>query len=313
MSGNEHNPLRRPPWREFRAALDAAGFHPSRRLGQNFLLDENLLAAIVADAGVKRGDFVLEVGPGCGFLSVHLAAEGVRLLAVEVDRRLAEVAAPFLEPYPGAELIRTDILAGKHELAPEVTLRLPQDEPWHLVSNLPYSIASPLLVVLSRSPNPPLSMTALVQTEVAERVAAGSNQAGYGPLGIRLQALYETRLGRRVAPSSFWPRPRVESAVVHLARRAELPTAAVLEPFDRLVEALFRSRRKGLRALCAVALGSGAAADAWLAEEGLDPRARPENLSPARLLELAASATWVQACNKAAKGGSSGGESKSSK
>ena len=141
---------RRPPWSEFRAALEAVGFRPSKARGQNFLLDTNCARSIALDSGVGAGDFVLEVGPGCGFLSVHLAELGAELLAVEIDPRLAAIARRFLEPYPGVRLLEGDVLDGKHRLSPAVLEALPAIEPWHVVANLPYAITGPLLVTLSR-------------------------------------------------------------------------------------------------------------------------------------------------------------------
>ncbi|MFT5151880.1 MAG: 16S rRNA (adenine1518-N6/adenine1519-N6)-dimethyltransferase, partial [Planctomycetota bacterium] len=139
----------RPPWSAFKAALADVGFHPSRRLGQNFLLDENVVRAIAHAADLRAGEPVLEVGPGCGFLSVHLAHSGAKLLAVEIDPRLADVARSFLEPYSDVTLIECDVLAGKHKLAPEVEAALPADGEWQLVANLPYSISGPLLALMA--------------------------------------------------------------------------------------------------------------------------------------------------------------------
>ncbi|HPF14844.1 MAG TPA: rRNA adenine N-6-methyltransferase family protein, partial [Planctomycetota bacterium] len=137
----------RPPWKQFKEALQAQGFRPSRRFGQNFLLDENTARAIVADAGVVAGDRVLEIGTGCGFLTVHLAHAGVALLTVEIDPRLADVAESFLEPYANVRLVRGDALAGKHRLHPEVEA-WSEGGPWHLVANLPYAISGPLLALV---------------------------------------------------------------------------------------------------------------------------------------------------------------------
>ena len=102
----------RPPWSAFRAALEDAGFRPSKRLGQNFLLDENMCRALVRDSGAGPGDLVLEVGAGCGFLTAHLAESGARVLAVEVDARLFEVARGFLGAQESVELLHCDALAG---------------------------------------------------------------------------------------------------------------------------------------------------------------------------------------------------------
>jgi 16S rRNA (adenine1518-N6/adenine1519-N6)-dimethyltransferase len=249
---------------------------------------------IARDAGVEAGDFVLEVGVGCGFLSVQLAARGVRLLGVEIDRRLLEVASGFLAPWEGVRLIGADVLAGKNRLAKEVRDLLPEEEPWHLVSNLPYGVAGPLLVVLSRLPHPPESMTALVQAEVAERITAEARETAWGPLGARLAPLYSRTRVRSVGANLFWPRPRVESAVVHLELHRDFTGKDPLDlvAFDDLVGELFRRRRKRVRTTLVSILGDGERAEALLREAGVDPSARPETLGAHEFQKLAASPLW---------------------
>jgi 16S rRNA (adenine1518-N6/adenine1519-N6)-dimethyltransferase len=251
-------------------------------------LDDNLARAIARDSGAGAGDFVLEVGPGCGFLSVHLAALGARLVAVEVDPRLAEIAARFLAPFPDAEVVVADVLAGKHALEPEVARRLPQEGRWLAAGNLPYSVAAPLLVVLSRLANPPAAITAMLQREMAERLVAEPGGRAWGPLGIRLRRLYDVRVLRRVPPALFWPRPRVDSEVVRLDWRGERVDPRELARLDRLVDLLFQQRRKTLRAGLASALGDPERAGRLLAELGIDPSRRPETLSLETLENLAA-------------------------
>ena len=290
-------PPGRPPWSRFRAALDAAGFHPSKGKGQNFLLDGNMVRAIAHDARVGEGDFVLEVGPGCGFLSVALASLGVRLLAVEIDRRLHAVAAEFLAPFGDrVELLHADVLAGKHALAAEVRERLPADSKWHLVANLPYSVAGPVLLLLSRLPHPPRTMTALVQLEVAERIAARPGDKGWGILGAKLAPFYRRTLGRPVPAGLFWPRPQVESAVVHLERNAagDEAVGGSREDFDALVEGLFQQRRKVVRGSLGGLLGDPEGARALLEELGVDPGARPGTLRSEEFAKLAGSPRWRQ-------------------
>jgi 16S rRNA (adenine1518-N6/adenine1519-N6)-dimethyltransferase len=284
LAPGEHG---RPAWSTFRGALEARGFRPSRRLGQNFLLDENMLRAIVRDARVGEGDTVLEVGPGCGTLSLHLLRAGVDLVAVEIDPRLAEIASELLAGEARFRLIVTDVLAGKHAIAPAVVAALPARAPWHLVSNLPYSVSGPLLASLTELENPPASMTVLVQKEVAQRIAARPGTSAWGPLSIRLQLDYEPSLVRNVAPALFWPRPEVESTVVRLARRAERTSPVERAALNRLVDALFQRRRQTLLRVLATLCGSREAATAWLASAGLDPKARAEDLDLEALRVLA--------------------------
>lgn len=276
-----------PPWAQLRARLEAMGFRPSRALGQNFLLDPNLARAIARDARVGPGDRVLEVGPGCGALSRELVALGVRLLAVEIDKRLAELAREAVAGAAQAEVLRSDVLAGKHALAAAVLERLPTEEPWHVVANLPYSAGTPFLVVASRLPAPPQSMTVLLQRELVDRLAAEPGGRAWGPVGARLRLLYRVTVLRQVGPELFWPRPRVDSAVARLELRGERPAPDEVRAFDRLVDHLFQARRKTLAARLGPRVGGREAAEALLGELGLDPRARPEQLDPEALLALA--------------------------
>jgi 16S rRNA (adenine1518-N6/adenine1519-N6)-dimethyltransferase len=284
LAPGEHG---RPAWSAFRSALEARGFRPSRRLGQNFLLDENMLRAIVRDAGVSSGDTVLEVGPGCGTLSLHLLRAGVDLIAVEIDPRLAEIARELLAGETHLRLIVADVLAGKHAIEPAVLAVLPAKSPWHLVANLPYSVSGPLLASLAELSNPPASMTVLVQREVAQRIAAQPGTSAWGPLSIRLQLAYEPSLVRNVAPALFWPRPEVESTVVRLALRADR-----MDPFERaalskLVDALFQRRRQSLLRVLSTIAGSRAAGEEWIGAAGMDPSVRAEDLELDRLRALA--------------------------
>ena len=277
----------RPPWSEFKAALDRAGFRPSRRLGQNLLLDENVARAIARDAEVAEGDFVLEVGPGCGFLSVHLAHAGARLLGVEIDTRLAPIAARFLAPYPNARILEADILAGKRALNPAVEELLPRAGAWHLVSNLPYSIAGPLLANLARRADPPDSMTVLVQAELAERIAASPGTKAWGPLTVALALAYHPTILRRVPPGLFWPRPKVDSAVIRLGRRSPLAPLARRERTAGLAARLLQRRRQTLGRVLGDLLQDRERARALLAGLGIEGGQRTGELGLEALTLLA--------------------------
>jgi hypothetical protein len=136
----------RPPWQHFQRLLEQAGFRPSRRLGQNFLLDENMLQAIARDARIAPGETVLEVGPGLGFLTRHLLDCGAHLVCIEIDARVLAIAKSWID---GPLWLHGDVLAGKHELAHAVAGALPPSSAWQLVSNLPYSVSAPVLGVLA--------------------------------------------------------------------------------------------------------------------------------------------------------------------
>lgn len=276
----------RPPFTVFRAALEARGFRPSRRLGQNFLLDENMVRAIVRDAEIEPGAFVLEVGAGCGFLSLHLLDNGADLVCVEIDSRLVAIARDLLAPHGAARFLECDALAGKHALAPEIEAALPRDRPWHLVSNLPYSISGPLLAVLAGHENSPQTMTVLVQKEVAERIAGKPGTPAWGPLSIRLQLRYRPRILRSVPAGLFWPRPSVESAVVRLERAATLGPAAELARLDRLIGELFSNRRQSLGRVLTRLAGSRERALLALSTLRIEPERRAETLDLPLLASL---------------------------
>jgi len=277
----------RPAWSEFRAALDAAGFRPSRRLGQNFLLDENVARAIARDADPTPGELLLEIGPGCGFLSVHLAHAGARLVAVEIDTRLAPIARGFLAPYPDAEVLEADVLDGKHGLSPAVEERLPEHGDWSVCSNLPYSVSGPVLALLAARDHPPRRACVLVQKEVADRLGAGAGSAARGPLSVRVQSAFAVRILRAVAPQLFWPRPKVDSSVVLLERRADLPSSAERRRISTAVGLVFRHRRKGLARILSDHFGDRSRALALLERLGIEPTRRPQTLEMGELERLA--------------------------
>ncbi|NOT30192.1 MAG: ribosomal RNA small subunit methyltransferase A [Planctomycetes bacterium] len=300
---------RRPPWSLFRAELDSVGFRPSKTLGQNFLVDPNAARSIAEDAGLSAGARALEIGAGCGFLSMHLAALGLELLAVEIDARLLAVARRLLVGQGNVRWLHADALAGKHALGPSLVAELPSDGPWHVVSNLPYSISAPLLVLLARLPNPPRTLTVLVQEEVARRLVAGPGEPEWGGLTARLALLYRARQGRGVGAQLFWPRPRVGSRVVHLAFEPLEGVGVVgeegedeLHAYDALVDTLFQHRRKQLAAALAEPMGGRPNALALLGEAGMDPLARGEGLPPAELLRLSRLAAWRTRLGTRARG-----------
>jgi 16S rRNA (adenine1518-N6/adenine1519-N6)-dimethyltransferase len=245
------------------------------------MIDQNLVR-LVAEAGeIQTGDTVVEVGPGTGTLSEELLArvgsEG-RLAAVEIDRDLAESLRRRLGTDKRFILIEGDALAGKHRLNPSME-ELISSGPAKLVANLPYNIASPLVVECLLAGVRLLAFT--VQKEVADRLKASAGQEAYGPLSVVVQLLAEVELLRTLPPSAFWPMPKVDSALVRLRRRAIIhPDARELGHF---VHQLFSSRRKTLRRALQQA---GRDADRLLGQTGFDGRLRPEELTAAQFLHL---------------------------
>jgi 16S rRNA (adenine1518-N6/adenine1519-N6)-dimethyltransferase len=234
---------------------------------------------------------VIEVGPGTGTLTEELlerlGPDG-RLLAVEIDRDLAEALRARLGGDPRLSLISGDALAGKHglnaELSAAISVAREEGRAVRLVANLPYNIASPLVVELLLAGLDTLAFT--VQKEVAERLAAGPAQGkAYGPLSVIVQNLAAVEVLRTIPPEAFWPRPKIESALVRLRRRAvDEQLAARERDFGRFVTGIFGMRRKTLRKALA---GSAKVETASpLQAVGLSGEERPEQVDPATFQRL---------------------------
>jgi 16S rRNA (adenine1518-N6/adenine1519-N6)-dimethyltransferase len=268
---------------EIRALLEGAGTEPRHRFGQNFMIDQNLVR-LVAEAGeLMPGELVLEIGPGTGTLTEQLLATGAHVLAVEIDRDLARLLRERLGSNERFSLVEGDALAGKHALnealAAQIQAARGQGTTVKLVANLPYNIASPLVIELLIAGVDLLAFT--VQKEVADRLRAGANDEAYGPLSVMAQLLSRVAVLRTLPPQAFWPAPKIDSALVRMRRHDQL--AGQAEPLGRFVQRLFSFRRKTLRkALSNMELD----ADALLAAQGIDPQWRPERLTPQQCLEL---------------------------
>jgi len=261
---------------EILAQLEAHGVRPKKRYGQNFLHDANKMRAILAAAEIEPGQYVLEVGPGTGSLTEALLQAGAHVLTVEIDRDLEPILRARLAPFAGrAELIIGDILGGKHAINAEVLERL-AGRPFTLVANLPYHVASPLLVNLAIDHPTMQRAIVMVQREVADRLAAGPGGKDYGPLGIMVQAMCEVQRITTLPPSCFWPPPQVASAVVRLVRR-DRPLTDAPHALAELLQTLFQKRRKQI----GTTLGRQTPLPA-----GIRPDARPEQLTIEQLVAL---------------------------
>lgn len=237
------------------------GFHPNKVLGQNFLIDQNALKAIVdaglaSSGGAEGRPEVLEIGPGLGVLTEEMLTRGCRVTAVEKDPVLAERLAASLGNPPNLTVVAGDALdwiaqTSKHPnaQAPErPNAQTPKPPNFsHMISNLPYQAGTRILLELVQRRAIP-SMTVLVQTEVAERLAAAEGSKTRGLAGVWAQLDYDVRIVRKVSASCFWPRPEIGSSVVRLERHdrnADLPEE-VRRVFRRLTKRAFEHRRKQL-------------------------------------------------------------------
>ena len=259
------------------------GIRPTKALGQNFVVDANTVRRIVRLAGVGAGDTVVEVGPGLGSLTLGLLAAGAHVVAVEVDPVLAAaLPGTVAELAPGAAG-RLDVVAAD---ALGVT-SLPA-APEHLVANLPYNVAVPVLLTwLERFPGLRSGLV-MVQAEVADRLAAGPGEPAYGVPSVKAAWWARLRRAGAVPRQVFWPVPNVESGLVSFTRHEPPATAATREQVFACVDAAFAQRRKTLRAALASWAGSPAAAEAALRAAGVDPAERGERLSVERFAAVAA-------------------------
>lgn len=256
-----------------------------RSLSQNFLVDHNIRRRIVAELGAEVRDKVLEIGPGHGELSDLLVGKVARLVLVEKDDRLAaDLAARFAD--------RSDVEV-VHEDALEADLSglLGGDSAGLLISNLPYGITSPLIFRFLDMQPLPRRMVLLVQREVADRIAAGEGSKAYGALSVGVRARARVRIAFRVGRGAFRPVPAVDSSVLVLEPRSEVPSAERLADLRTLTRVAFSQRRKQLGGILRSAPEYGLSADQVqriLTEHGVSPRARPETLTPDQFLDLAA-------------------------
>jgi 16S rRNA (adenine1518-N6/adenine1519-N6)-dimethyltransferase len=282
------------------AWCQARGFHPNRTLGQNFLIDGNILDAIVAAADLQPGSAVLEVGPGLGVVTQALLAAGARVTAVEKDHRLAAWLRESMGGQERLTLIESDML----EVPLDDLLADPASgEPRFAacVSNLPYASGTRILLDLCRHPLGPPRLLVAVQREVADRLAAPPGAPARGQAGVWVQQNHDVTLLRTIKASCFWPRPEIASSLVLLERHAREPLApAERETFDRLTRHAFMHRRKQFAVMLRLAPPEwgwppeGAAA--VLAQAGVAPQCRAESLTPAQWAALSRGLTALACC-----------------
>lgn len=232
------------------------GLNPSKRHGQNFLVDLNLIKLLARSANVADHDVVLEIGTGMGSLTSLLAKDAAAVVTVEIDEHLHQMAREELEPFDNVEMYRQDALRNKNNIDSRVLeavkkhLDVDANRVFKLCANLPYNIATPILTNLLRCDVVPASMTVTIQKELADRIVGVPGSKDYGALSIWMQSLCECEIVRIMSPKVFWPRPKVESAIVHLVhsteKRAAIPDLGFFHAF---VRAMFFHRRKFMRSV----------------------------------------------------------------
>jgi 16S rRNA (adenine1518-N6/adenine1519-N6)-dimethyltransferase len=269
--------------KEIRHALRGLGVRPSRALGQNFLADPGMLDRIAEASGAGPGDAVLEIGAGLGGLTGALVARGASVLAVEIDPPLAGFLRAAFAGEERVRVLEGDALDGRGGLAPALRDALPAGR-FLVAANLPYSVATPLVVALLRRDPPPADLVVLVQREVGDRIRAAPGTDPYGPLSVLVQSSARTAAVCGVRRESFHPVPEVASSVVRVTPDPALRRAAGdLDHLERVVFAAFSMRRKTL----GNALGKAGVAAEAIRAAGIDPSRRAETLSPAEFVALA--------------------------
>jgi 16S rRNA (adenine1518-N6/adenine1519-N6)-dimethyltransferase len=263
-----------PPLRE---VLARAGVAADKRLGQHFLFDLNICRKIAGLAGPLGGATVIEVGPGPGGLTRALLEAGAEVIAIEKDARFVAILEDLATGAEGRlRIVRADALR-----VDEAALLGPAAAA-SVVANLPYNIATPLLVKWLTGRFRPGRMTLMFQKEVAQRIVANPGGGAYGRLAVLAGALCEARIVMNLPPRAFTPPPKVASAVVDLARRREVPCDALIASLQAVTQKAFGQRRKMLRSALRT-LGGAALCEA----AGVDPDARAETLDIAQFLRLA--------------------------
>ncbi|SEB20005.1 16S rRNA (adenine1518-N6/adenine1519-N6)-dimethyltransferase [Thalassobacillus cyri] len=225
--------------------LNQYGFSFKKSLGQNFLIDANILENIVQHAGVDDHSGAIEIGPGIGALTEQLARHADRVVAFEIDQRLVPILEETLSPYENVTIINNDIL--KADVNKVIRTQFEPGQSLKIVANLPYYITTPILMKLLMERLPVENITVMIQKEVADRMAASPNTKSYGSLSIAVQYYTEAKVVMNVPKTVFMPQPNVDSSVLQLTLRDTPPVQVTDEEFFfTVVQATFGQRRKTL-------------------------------------------------------------------
>lgn len=272
---------------ELKALLNRHGFNFSKTLGQNFLIDKNVLDKIVSASALNKNSYVLEIGPGAGTLTRRLAETGARCTAVEIDKALLPILDETLAGFDNFNLVNSDIL--KVDLKKLINDEF-DNKPFHVIANLPYYITTPIIMRILESRLPVVSMTLMVQKEVADRMCATCGSKEYGALSVAVQYYTTPAVICRAEPHCFIPQPKVASSIVHL-KVSPTPTVTVSneKKFFAIVKSSFGQRRKTLLNALSKSPYFSANKDSVrsaLAQMGVDENIRGEKLSISQFAEL---------------------------
>jgi 16S rRNA (adenine1518-N6/adenine1519-N6)-dimethyltransferase len=262
--------------------LQKYGFSFKKSLGQNFLIDPNILRNIVSHANLTENSGAIEVGPGIGALTEHLARNAKKVVSFEIDQRLLPVLEDTLSPYDNVKIVHSDIL--KADVVSVIKEEMPGIEDIMVVANLPYYVTTPILMKLINDKLPIRGFVVMMQKEVADRISAKPGTKNYGSLSIAIQYYCTAEVAMIVPKTVFMPAPNVDSAVLRLIRHDEPPVKVIDEDFlFEVSRASFAQRRKTIFNNLQVGLKDGKqkkeAIVAALNEAGIDPTRRGETLS----------------------------------
>ena len=273
------------------------GVAPQHRFGQNFLIDLNIHDLIVEAAGLGPDDVVLEIGPGAGAMTALMATKASEVIAVDIDPAMVGLTEEATAGMSNVRVILADALASKHSIEPAVldhvrdALAISPERRFKLVANLPYNVATPLILNLLVHPELcPSKIVVTIQLELADRMRAAPGTEAYGALSVLIQALSDCELVRALPPTVFWPRPKVESAVVAITpnpvKRGQIRD---LPWFQSAVRQIFLHRRKNLRGALHSAFGESITKpeiDATIESIGLNSQIRAEAMNVEEFLAL---------------------------
>lgn len=252
---------------------------PKRSLGQNFLVNGDLPESIISFSGLKKGDTVLEIGPGKGALTMKLAKTAGRIVAIEKDDALARDLARRFNGSPLIEIRNADIL--------ECDIRHLVPAGSHIIANLPYNIATAIITGLFDFPSHFSAVTVMVQKEVGERICARVGSKEYSALSVLVASCFDAGFGFIVGPENFFPRPKVDSAVIRLKPRNDTPSQENLSALKQVVFRTFSSRRKMLRNSLSNLPGMSTGILSSIEESsGIDFSRRPQELNLSDFLRL---------------------------
>ena len=277
---------------QIRQLLESAGL----RLGQHFLIDLNLMRLLVDSANIQKKDVVLEAGCGTGSLTSMLAEKAGRVIAVELDHNLFNIAGEQLSEFKNLDLLDIDILESKNSISEKVTslLSVAHDNfPGRilLVANLPYNVASPVMMNLITGRIKADCMYVTVQKEVADRMNAQPGSSDYGVLGIIMQAAGDVEIIRILKPGVFWPRPQVDSAMVSfIHNKIKSSRIPEMQFFSKIVHLFMNHRRKTLHACSRLEEAGISGIDDWdevFRNCSVNPTLRPDQISPDQYVAIA--------------------------